>query len=237
MAGCYIFYSHNFWNMTLTEEETVNKRRQIEENVSRAKLQQIRIDSFLAKIELRKLDPNCTLAESQALDELKNNADFRPDEELSKLPCFSQYVIDCIEKRELELKVNIKASGIYIAFLTDLDRLQVEMMNISKQSGLYKADSEEFQELIHHWWTLHRVIHSQRVAWLYRFQVPMPPPKALMPDRLYLGVLLNEEDYVFFLAKNMIYSRGMVIQKGENEETYSNELSKKAFGDSTPTRS
>jgi hypothetical protein len=192
-------------------------------------LQAIRAASFQAAVLLRQQNPACSDQEREALGLLAERVDLRPDSELLKLPTFTQYWIDCIERRPMEVKIYIKNSSLFHAFITDMDALQWDMKELSKQTGLYNSESDEFKDLIATWWMRHKQIHATKSFMCYRFGVPPPNPRDLIPERLYLGVLLNEEDYAFFLARNMIYGMGVRVEKGENEETYGDDLRDKSI--------
>lgn len=180
----------------------------------RAELAKERSMRMMARVEEMIRDESTPQEQKKHLLLMMKRANlWMTDEELLKLPSFSDYVVQTINKLPPKDQSGLKNTAIYLPFLIDMDALVFSIRDISNKSALYKEDDDEFKLLQRDWWMLNEIIHTMRIAILKRFNIPPPNPNSLMPDRLLFGTLLSEEDYVFFIAKNLP-SNG-IIHKGE----------------------
>jgi hypothetical protein len=173
-----------------------------------------RIARVKARVEEMTRDENTPQEQKKHLYLMLKRANlWMTDEELLKLPSFSDWFAQTINKQSPQEQSAIKNTAIYLPFLIDMDGLIFTIRGISEKSALYKEDDEQFKLLQRDWWFWHEVIHTMRIAMIKRFNLPPPNPNGLMPDRLLFGTLLSEEDYIFFIAKNLP-SHG-IVHKGE----------------------
>jgi hypothetical protein len=138
-----------------------------------------------------------------------------------KLPSFEDWCDAKIRGREdyVVLRTNV----LFYAILANLSFSRAVLIQLGKENnGMLESDSEEFKKVQTEWWFYYRKIMLLRSMLLRYFDIPAPDFKnEIMPERLYCGVLLSEEDFGKFLTKE---GSGMVKMKAEGEEEYADNL-------------
>ena len=143
------------------------------------------------------------------------------EEEKKKLPSFEDWVDQQMKPREDYYA--IRTNVIYYGIMSNMTFCRSVLVTLGKENnGMQKADSEEFKKVQQEWWYYYRKIMCLRAFLLRYFDLPPPNWKQnILPERLYCGVLLAEEDFVAFLTKK---DSGISHMEKEKIENYDKEL-------------
>lgn len=144
------------------------------------------------------------------------------EEELKKkLPTFEDYVDTVLTARPDH--INVMAEGFYGQFTSEMLRRRLDIMNLSqKHSGMFKEDTDEFKEKQKAWWFYYKKIMILRAFVLQYYGITPPVwKKEILPERLYCGTMLSEEDLYKFLVKE---GSGLTVMKEDSVQIYEREL-------------
>ncbi len=194
------------------EEEVLFRKQKVAEE---------RKNAFVRRVEERLRGDDVSPVERKNLESLLNRASFtKSDKELLKLPTFTQWFIDEIEKRANEVKIHLKNTAMYLACITESDSIVYSLAKMNEETGWYSSFTQEFEVLQTRWWMMYRRITILRGFMCDHFGLAQPDPETLMPDRLNFGTVMSEEDFAMF-ASRTAHKAGMSILKGENPNDYS----------------
>ena len=136
-------------------------------------------------------------------------------------PTFEDWCDKAIRGREdyVVLRTNV----IFYGVMSNLSFCRAVLIQLGKENnGMQKEDSPEFRKVQTEWWYYYRKIMTLRSFLVRYFDIPSPNwMKDLIPDRLYCGVLLSEEDFLKFVTEE---GSGIVKEKINNVTDYENEL-------------
>ena len=156
-------------------------------------------------------------------DRLRGKAAKR-EEALKKLPTFENYVDAQLRARGEEQYTTTRLNGLYYAMMTNISHNVAILRGIAeKYSGVFTDESDEFKEQQQYWGYYYTQIMLLRTFILQFYRIPKPNwNEDIMPERLYMGVLLSDEDFKKFLTKKV----GLVELEADDMRDYS-EISKK----------
>ncbi len=142
--------------------------------------------------------------------------------EIRKRPTFEDWCDGKIRVREdyVVLRTNV----IYYGVMSNLSFCRAVLIQIAKENnGMQKEDSPEFKKVQAEWWYYYRKVMTLRSFLVRYFDIPSPDwMNELIPDRLYCGVLLSEEDFLKFVTHK---DSGIVKEKIETADDYADKLS------------
>ena len=128
--------------------------------------------------------------------------------------CFEDWVIQGMSKRPdcHAIKTNV----VFYACMSNIGSYADALREVSKKSsGMFKAETNEFKDAQKDWWFLYKKILILRSFLLHFFDFPAPNWKELMPERLYCGTLLSEEDFNTYMQKP---SQGLEVKTPETKK-------------------
>jgi hypothetical protein len=143
------------------------------------------------------------------------------EKEIRQRPSFEDWCDRAIRDREdyVVLRTNV----IFYGVMSNLSFCRAILIQLGKENnGMQKEDSPEFRKVQTEWWYYYRKIMTLRSFVLRYFDIPEPKWMIdLLPDRLYCGVLLSEEDFLKFVTKD---GSGIIKEKLEDITDYENNL-------------
>lgn len=143
------------------------------------------------------------------------------EKEIQKRPSFEDWCDRAIRDREdyVVLRTNV----IFYGVMSNLSFCRAILLQLGKENnGMQKEDSPEFRKVQTEWWYYYRKIMTLRSFLIRYFDIPTPNwMQDLLPDRLYCGVLLSEEDFLKFVTQD---GSGIVKEKIEDIQDYENNL-------------
>ena len=143
------------------------------------------------------------------------------EEELRARPCFEEWCDNKIKNREdyVVLRTNV----VYYGVMSNLTFCRTVLISLAKENnGMVKEDSPEFRKIQAEWWHYYRKIMVLRSFLVRYFDIPTPDwLNELLPERLYCGVLLSEEDFLKFITAE---GSGIKLEKQETPEDYGQKL-------------
>lgn len=137
-----------------------------------------------------------------------------PEGTSSKLPSFEEWLDIKIKNHPDHL--NIALEGFYGGCVSAILRHWVVLRELSKDSHLFTAESEEFKTRQKQWWYHYAKMNILRGFLLQYYGIRPPVWKTeLMSEREYCGVVTSEEDFKKFLLHK---DSGFTLQTPEKEE-------------------
>jgi hypothetical protein len=155
------------------------------------------------------------------MSEIKTETENETEVEILKRPSFEDWCDRTIRGREdyVVLRTNV----IFYGVMSNLSFCRAVLLQLAKENnGMQKEESAEFRKVQTEWWYYYRKIMTLRSFLVRYFDIPSPNwMKDLIPDRLYCGVLLSEEDFLKFVTDE---GSGIVKEKIESVADYEENL-------------
>lgn len=96
--------------------------------------------------------------------------------------------------------VAISAEGYYPTHMSAILRHWMVLRDLSKDKEMFSADSEEFKRRQEIWWYHYGKMNILRSFLLNYYGIRQPNwQEEIMPERMYCGVLLSQEDFEKFI--------------------------------------
>lgn len=109
-------------------------------------------------------------------------------------PTFDEWMDETLRKRDGNDLV--RANTLYYGLRANMSVFREALIRLYKdKSGHLKEDSPDFAEAQMEWLYLNEKMLVLRSFALRFYDLPMPSIHDIMPDRLYFGTLMHEEDY------------------------------------------
>ena len=143
-----------------------------------------------------------------------NKENIQPEAER---PTFDEWMDEVLRKRDGNDLV--RANTLYYGLRANMSVFREALSRLYKdKSGQCKEDSPDFAEVQREWLYLVEKMLVLRSFALRYYDLPMPEIHEIMPDRLYYGTLMHEEDF----RRLMTPPEGSVLEvkKPEKPEDY-----------------
>jgi len=119
--------------------------------------------------------------------------------ELEGKKTFEGYVSSYLHENRKDVAF-IKNNPLYYGLMANLDAAAESIRHYSEKDGKYKEDSPEFKETQRNWWVCYRQIAKLRDITLRYYEIPNPDwQNEIVPERLYVGRVCSQEDFVKYM--------------------------------------
>ena len=139
------------------------------------------------------------------------------EKEKMALPNFEEYIITGVRSLDPITSTSIQHELSYYAAMSEMSKHREVMRKLSKEAmGKYKEGSDEEAKALQEWWFHYSIIRVNRAFLLQRFGFKPPDWNKLQPERYYVGSILNNEDFNYFMqVKSKKVIEELVVQENE----------------------